>query len=85
MAVRYISNLDSDGTVFGQSSADLIGFYGATPVARPSLTTWPAVSTSVPIAACAGFAFQTSAQMIALIDVVNRLRAVLVSLGLGTT
>lgn len=85
MSVRYIGNKDADGTCFGQSATDLIAFYGGTPVVQPSMTTWPAVSTSVPIAACAGFAFQSSAQMIALIDVTNRLRAVLVSLGLVTT
>ena len=34
-AVRQLSDANSQGTVLGQSSADLIGFYGvATPVAK---------------------------------------------------
>jgi hypothetical protein len=37
MAVRQLSRGDDDGTVLGQSTADLIGFYGtSTPVAQPS-------------------------------------------------
>ena len=40
MAVEYLGTNSPDGTVLGISSAstDLIGFYGATPVARPGIT-----------------------------------------------
>lgn len=39
MASRQLSNGGSDGTVLGQSSTDLIGFYGkAPPVAKPTVT-----------------------------------------------
>lgn len=39
MAVRQLSQGDSDGTVLGQSTSDKIGFYGLqTPVAQPSIT-----------------------------------------------
>ena len=38
-AVRQLSDQNSQGTVLGASSTDLIGFYGvATPVVRPALT-----------------------------------------------
>lgn len=39
MAVRHLSDGNDDGTNFGQSSTDKIGFYGlTTPIARPSIT-----------------------------------------------
>lgn len=34
MPVIQLSNGDTDGTVLGQSATDLVGFHGATPVAR---------------------------------------------------
>jgi hypothetical protein len=37
MAVKQLSDGNTDGTTLGQSSTDLVGFYGATPVARPSV------------------------------------------------
>lgn len=45
MAIRYISNKDSSGTCLGQSSSDLVGFWGKTPIARPSVT-WPNTGTA---------------------------------------
>lgn len=37
MAVRDLTDLNTDGTRFGQSSTDKIGFYGlAVPIARPA-------------------------------------------------
>lgn len=46
MAVRQLSSGDVDGTCMGQSSTDLIGFYGATPVVRRSGTTQAAITDS---------------------------------------
>lgn len=37
MGVKQLSDGGPDGTRLGQSSTDLVGFYGATPVARPSV------------------------------------------------
>ena len=34
MTIRYLSDLNTDGTSLGQSSADKISVYGATPVVR---------------------------------------------------
>ena len=34
--VRYLGSKDSDGWSLGQASTDLLSFYGATPIARPS-------------------------------------------------
>ena len=44
MAVEHLTKLNDDGTLFGQSSTDKIGFYGlTTPIVRPAMT---AVSTT---------------------------------------
>lgn len=36
MAARQLSDARSDGQKLGQSSTDLLGFWGATPVDRPA-------------------------------------------------
>ena len=39
MGVRNLTDRRSDGTLFGYSSTDKIGFYGlTTPIVRPSIT-----------------------------------------------
>ncbi len=39
MAVHHLSDKNPDGTLLGQSSTDLVGFYGlTTPIARPAIT-----------------------------------------------
>lgn len=37
MAVKQLSDGGPDGTTLGQSSTDLVSFYGGTPRARPSV------------------------------------------------
>ena len=34
MPVKYLSDLNTDGTHMGQGSTDKIGFYGATPIVQ---------------------------------------------------
>lgn len=88
MAVQYLSNLRSDGTVFGQTSAELIGFWGVSAaVAQPQLSAFPAVATTVGInssisSSCFGF---TSGQCVAIIALCNGMRAAFVTTGLGAT
>lgn len=36
MAVRYLDDGNSSGTVLGQDADALVGFYGATPVNQPA-------------------------------------------------
>lgn len=47
MAIKHLSDLNPDGTVMGQSSADLIAFHGATPIAKASLTCLASTATMV--------------------------------------
>lgn len=39
MAIKYLDDLNPDGTVLGQTSAALVAFYGNTPVARRTVVT----------------------------------------------
>lgn len=70
MAVKQLSDGGPDGTRFGQSATDKIGFYGlTTPIVKPSVT-WPNTATATT----------------ALNELkANRLMAALVALGLITT
>ena len=39
MAVEHLTKLNDDGTLFGQSASDKIGFYGlTTPIVQPTMT-----------------------------------------------
>ena len=70
MAVKQLSDGGPDGTRFGQSATDKIGFYGlTTPNVKPSVT-WPNTATA------------TTALNEAK---ANRLMAALVALGLIVT
>ena len=70
MAVKQLTDGGPDGTRFGQSATDTIGFYGlTTPIVKPSVT-WPNTATA------------TTALNEAK---ANRLMAALVALGLITT
>lgn len=66
--VAYSNPTRSDGTVFGTSTTDKVGFYGVTAVVQPSSTTQAAVTTGA-----------TTTQVGAL---ANELRSALVTLGL---
>lgn len=37
MPMKHLSDLGPDGTTLGQSTADLISFYGVTPIAQRAL------------------------------------------------
>lgn len=51
MAARQLSDGGPDGVVLGQSSSDLVGFYGKTPVARgAAVTTLATTPTATDIA-----------------------------------
>ncbi len=83
MAVLFLGDNAPDGTTIGLSAtADKVSFFAATPVVQPTNAAQAAVSTSVPVAISSGFGFGTSAQMITLLTLVNRLRTDLVALGL---
>lgn len=57
-AVKQLSDANSQGTVLGQSSADKIGFYNATPIAKATLAASSVINTA---ASSAGFGFVDAA------------------------
>lgn len=76
---KQLSDGNPDGTSLGQSSSDLISFFGKTAVDQRATTA--DVSTTVPVKT-SGFGFKTSAQPIALIAAVNEILATLEEYGL---
>jgi hypothetical protein len=86
MGVQELSDKGPDGTRLGQSAADLVGFHGASPTAQYALTSFAAVSTSAAVeTSVCGYAFASSAQLAALVALVNGMRAALVAKGIATT
>lgn len=72
---QYLDGAQADGTIFGQTSASLISFWGGTPSARVAFS---AASVSGSTTATA-FASAIVAEVATL---VNEIRAAMVSIGL---
>jgi hypothetical protein len=75
---RQLSDGNSQGTVLGRSSTDLIGFYGADPgVVRAVVTSTAVALTAIPTqtASGGGFGASTAAIMTSTIAMVTALRA----------
>lgn len=46
MAVKQLSDANTDGTVLGQSTSDKISFYGVSTIAQQTLTTASVLTTT---------------------------------------
>lgn len=68
------------GVEIGQSTTDLVGFYGVTPVAQRTSASQAAVTTTA-ATSTTPYGFGTAAQADAIVTLVNELRAALVALG----
>ena len=77
---QYLDSTFADGTILGQTSAVLVGFWGATPSARVAFTN-AAIATTAASSAAGSFSF-TSAQAQGIISLLNEVRAAMVSMGL---
>lgn len=64
-AAKQLSDGNSQGTILGQSAADRISFYGATPQARSGLVATSSISTAVSSTGAFGFGDATTASTIA--------------------
>ncbi len=38
MAAKFIANVASDGSIYGFNATDKIGFFGTTPIVRPTVS-----------------------------------------------
>ena len=77
--VEYVGTGMSGGCVLGQTSSELIAFFGATPVVQPSGQA--AVSTAAATSGSAIYGF-TSAQANSIVVLVNKILTDLTTLGL---
>lgn len=92
MAVRELTDANADGTRLGQAATELIGFWGAAPVARPSGATQAAIVDSTggtasgtnTLVAISGTYTQSEIRnnMATLAQAITALRSALVSAGI---
>lgn len=82
MAAEQVTYNAPDGSTFGSSATELISFYGATPIVRPSVST--AVSTTVSVSTAAHYGFSTSTEAMQVINAVSTLTYAMTQLGLIT-
>lgn len=80
MAIRYLSNFDSDGTSLGQSITDKISFYGGTTVAQRAGASQAAVATTASTTTTA-HGYSTGTQADGIVTLLNEIRATLVAMG----
>jgi UDP-N-acetyl-D-mannosaminuronic acid transferase (WecB/TagA/CpsF family) len=85
MGVKELSDKGPDGTRLGQTSTDLVGFYGATPVVRYATSVVAPASTASVSVSATQWGFSTSTQANALISAVARLTAAINTIGLTTS
>ena len=77
-AAKQLSDLNSQGTILGRNSGDLIAFYGATPIAR---ATWATTAATLggpgasQTASTGGFGASTAAIMTSTMALVNACQA----------
>jgi hypothetical protein len=80
--IKQVSDGGPDGTQIGQTSVDLVGYWGATPVARYATSVpTPSSVVSVSTTATTTYGFGTSTQADALIKAVARIHAALSTAG----
>ena len=71
-----------DGAKVGTTSAELLGFWGATPIVQPSSASQAAVTTEAAQTISGSNFGYTSAQANGIITLLNRLRTDLVNVGI---
>lgn len=79
--MKYLNPKLSDGFSLGQSTSDLISFYGVTPIAQSSGAAQAAVGTT-PATSSTPVGYTTTTQANAIVALVNEIRRVLVAYGL---
>lgn len=72
--LKQLSDGNVDGTTFGQSTSDLISFYGVTPVAQQAATGGVPITTAC--VTTGGYMFATSSQAAQFISALVALQKV---------
>lgn len=81
MAVKYLTDLNPDGSVVGQTTSEKIGFYGVTPVAQPTVTAIGTTTISQ-VGTSGKWAFASSTAALAFVSRVQSIQTKLDALGL---
>ncbi len=81
MAVENLFGGNDDGATFGTDTTQAISFYGVTAVNQRTSGDQAAVATTAAVSTAGNFGY-SSAQANAIVTLVNRMRADLVTLGL---
>ena len=77
-AARQLSDRNSQGTILGRSTTDLISFYGVTPVVQQATATTAATlgkASATETASTAGAGFSTAALFVSTCALVSALQA----------
>lgn len=85
MAAKQLSDGGPDGVILGQSSSDLVGFYGKTPAVRYATSIAAPSSVAAVSVSATQWGFATSTQADAVITTVAKLQALIVGTGLATS
>jgi hypothetical protein len=80
MAVAYKTDRNPDGSVFGQVSSEKLGFYGAPPVVRQSVSAY--TTTTASVSTSTNWGYTTSTQADAINSQVVAITAALRALGI---
>lgn len=84
MALKQLSDGNTDGTSLGQSASDLISFYGVTPVAQAA--TFTSVATTAAASANTSTVYgYSSTQANAIVTAVNAIITCLENVGLAAS
>jgi hypothetical protein len=77
---QHLTDGRPDGALVGAADSDKVGFFGVTPVVRPTNSAQAALTATT--ATSGGFGFATSANFASFIAQLENIRASLVTLGL---
>lgn len=80
---QYVTNGNNDGAVIGRTSTEPLGFFGATPATKQTLTVTTVATTVAVSTTSAIWGFSTSTQANQIIVAVNQLLNLAANLGLG--
>ena len=81
MAVKYLGDYGPDGLCVGRAAADLVGFYGTTPVVQGSVST-TAITTAAITTTTNSYGFADTTQLTDLCAIVAEMRVYLIAAGL---
>ena len=83
MGVKYLGDYGPSGVCIGRAAADLVGFYGATPVAQAS--TFTSVGTTAATSTTNAYGYSTSTQADAIVTAVNAIITALENIGIAAS